>query len=92
LSEAPDSEPRSGLGLHVLARQLVLGYTEGFGAAQVAAFVAGWQAALELLSRTDVTMPSATEDLRRAIARLVTELDSATRAALEDAEDESAAT
>jgi hypothetical protein len=90
----PKRDPSAGdghdpaLGVQAIARQLVLGATEGFAAAQVAAFVAGWQAALELLARTDVTMPHGSEELRRAIAQLVADLDAATRDALEDPDEE----
>lgn len=76
--------PESNLPLQSLVRQYLLGRTEGLGASQVAAFVSGWTSALELVRRTDVMLPAASEEVRAALASLVAELERAQEVALAD--------
>jgi len=43
--------------LELLVRELLMARTEGLPAPALAAFVSGWTSVLELLRRTDLTMP-----------------------------------
>lgn len=61
-----------------------MAHGEDLPAPQVAAYLSGWSSALELVRRTDLTMPSASEDLHRAVAAVVTALDAAARSVLEE--------
>jgi hypothetical protein len=67
-----------------MIRQLVLGRTEDLDAPGVAAFVSGWCAALELVRRSDLTVPGAPPGVHATIARVVTSIDEARREALGD--------
>jgi hypothetical protein len=67
--------------------QLLLGRLDGLDAARVAAFVSGWSSALELVRRTDLTLPRAPKELEEAIAKLVSAIEAAQRAALADPDD-----
>lgn len=67
-----------------LVEQLLIGRVDGLEAAQVAAFVSGWTSALELVRRTDLTLPGAPVELTEAIAKLVSAIEAAQRAALAD--------
>jgi hypothetical protein len=44
---------------------------------QTAAFLAGWTSAIDLLRRVDVTMPDASDEIRRAVGELVRMLEAA---------------
>lgn len=70
--------------LPILVRQFLLGRTEGLAAPQVAAFISGWTSALELLRRTDLLLPGASQEMRAAMALLLDELDRAQDVALAD--------
>jgi hypothetical protein len=69
--------------LVLLVRALLLAGTEGLGAAQVAAYVSGWTAALDLVERTDLTAMG-DPDLGAAVADLVRRIRDAQRSALND--------
>ncbi len=70
--------------LVLLVRALLLAGTEGLGATQVAAYVSGWSAALDLVERTDLTAREGDPDLRSAVADLVRRIRDAQRSALND--------
>ena len=72
------------LPLDQLVEQFLTGRVDGLGAPQVAAFVSGWSSALELVRRTDLTIPEQTEEVKRAVARLVEAIERAQRTALAD--------
>lgn len=74
--------------LETLVGQLLLGRMEGLGASGVAAFLLGWSSALELLRRTDLVLPTADDEVRRALRQLVDTLERAQRAVLEDEPDD----
>jgi hypothetical protein len=59
-----------------------MGRTEGLAAPQVAAFISGWTSALELVRRTDLTLPQASLEIRAAVEDLVDELERAQTVAL----------
>jgi hypothetical protein len=67
-----------------LVAQFLLGRVDGLGAPQVAAFVSGWSSALELVRRTDLTIPSASQEVKRAVDRLVEAIERARETALAD--------
>lgn len=69
--------------LVLLVRALLLAGTEDLGASQVAAYVSGWTAALDLVERTDLTAPGDPE-LRSAVSDLVARIRDAQRSALSD--------
>jgi hypothetical protein len=64
--------------------QFLTGRVEGLRAPQVAAFVSGWTSALELVRRTDLTIPAESDAVKAAVARLVEAIESAQRTALAD--------
>ena len=70
--------------LDQLVAQFLLGRVDGLGAPQVAAFVSGWSSALELVRRTDLTIPLASQEVKRAVDRLVEEIERARETALAD--------
>jgi hypothetical protein len=74
----------SPTALDLLVAQFLLGRVDGLGAPQVAAFVSGWSSALELVRRTDLTIPSASQEVKRAVARLVEAIERARETALAD--------
>ena len=74
--------------LVLLVAALLLAGTEGLGAPQVAAFVSGWTAALDLVERTDLTAMDGDPDLRSAVAGLVRRIRDAQRSALSDDDDD----
>jgi hypothetical protein len=76
--------------LVLLVRQLLLAGSDGLSAPQLAAYIAGWTAALELVERSDITLGSAVDDpaTHEAVARLVRRIREAQRAALSDDDDE----
>jgi hypothetical protein len=71
-----------------LVEQMLLRRLEGLDARGVAAFVAGWCAALEVVRRTDITMPLASEDTLAAVAELVDSIDRARMKALADPDED----
>lgn len=70
-----------------LVETYLLERTRDLSAPQTAAFVAGWTSALELLHRTDLTLPGAPPAIVRAIATLIERISAAQVAALDDPED-----
>lgn len=70
--------------LDQLVAQFLLGRVDGLGAPQVAAFVSGWSSALELVRRTDLTIPLASQEVKRAVDRLVEAIERARETALAD--------
>jgi hypothetical protein len=76
--------------LVLLVRQLLLAGSDGLSAPQLAAYVAGWTAALELVERSDITLGSADTEpaTHEAVARLVRRIREAQHAALGDDDDE----
>ncbi|TPV94791.1 MAG: hypothetical protein B7733_13340 [Myxococcales bacterium FL481] len=70
--------------LDLLVRELLLARTEELSSPQLAAFVAGWSSALDLVARTDLTLPGASNELHQAIHRVVNEIRAAQRNALAD--------
>ncbi len=53
-------------------------------ASEVAAYLSGWSNALELVRRTDLTMPTASSELHRAMAAAVRAIEAATASVLAD--------
>lgn len=73
--------------LVLLVRQLLLAGSDGLSAQQLAAYVAGWTAALELVERTDLNSTHADPAMHAAVARLVRRIRDAQRSALGDDDD-----
>ena len=72
-----------GDDLHRLVAQSLLADGEDLPAPQIAAYLSGWSSAHELMRRTDLTMPAASDDLHRAVASVVAALDAAAKAVLD---------
>ncbi len=70
--------------LPMLVGQLLIAGSEGLAAPQLAAFVAGWSAALELVERTDLLVPGANPEFHAAMADLVRRIRDAQRSVLAD--------
>lgn len=70
--------------LVMLVQQLLLAATDDLPPAAMAAYVAGWTAALELVERTDLTMPRAEAAVHVAIAEAIARIRFAQRLALDD--------
>jgi hypothetical protein len=85
------SVPVTNATLTVPVAQLVSQYLEGrvdgLPATGVASFVLGWTSALELVRRTDVTLPDAPDNVREGIAQLCAAIEQATQAVLADPDD-----
>ena len=58
-------------GPEMLVRELLMARTEELPPAQLAAFVAGWASALELVGRSDLLVPDADPLVARALVDLV---------------------
>lgn len=82
----PSPEPNLA-PLSLLVRELLLGRVEGLTAPQLAAFVLGWGSMLELLRRTDLTLPDASQEVHDAIAEIVAEVERAQADVLDDPAD-----
>lgn len=67
----------------LLVRELLLARTEGLEPRQLAAFVSGWTSALELLARTDLTLPDAEAGIRDAVAEVIGRIEHAQRNVLD---------
>lgn len=78
------SQELRGAALRRLVSQSLMAHGEDLPAPQVAAYISGWTNALQLVRRTDLTMPSASDDLHRAVAAVVTALDAAARSVLDE--------
>ncbi|MBV1857745.1 MAG: hypothetical protein KUG77_04975 [Nannocystaceae bacterium] len=70
--------------LNRLVSQSLMAHGEELPAPQVAAYLSGWSSALELVRRTDLTMPTASPELHRAMASVVAALDAAARSVLDE--------
>lgn len=81
--------PLPSIELRRLVQQVVLGRVADLDAASTAAFVRGWASALDLVRRTDLTLPGASAQTASVVVGVVDLLEAARRRALED-EDESA--
>lgn len=67
-----------------LVRELLLARTEDLSPPQLAAFVAGWTSVLDLVDRTDLTLPHAPGELHGAVHEIVGEIKAAQRRVLDD--------
>ena len=67
-----------------LVSQSLMAHGEELPAPQVAAYLSGWSSALDLVRRTDLTMPTASAELHRAMAAVVAALDAAARSVLDE--------
>jgi hypothetical protein len=67
-----------------LVAQFLEGRVDGLPASKVAAFVLGWTSALELVRRTDITLPDAPDNVRQGIDLVCAVVEQATRAVLAD--------
>ncbi len=74
--------------LVLLVRQLLIAGSEGLSAKQVAAYVSGWSAALDLVERTDLIATDADPAVRAAVADLIRRIREAQRGALDDDDDD----
>jgi hypothetical protein len=77
--------------LVLLVRQLLFAGSDGLSAPQLAAYIAGWTAALELVERADrLSTTHADPALRVAITQIVGRIREAQRVALGGDDDEDA--
>lgn len=86
-SSTPVTTPTLTVPVAQLVSQYLEGRLDGLPAAGVASFVLGWTSALELVRRTDVTLPDAPDNVRQGIAQLCAAIEQATKAVLADPED-----
>jgi hypothetical protein len=70
-----------------LVEQILVARVDGLQGPQVAAFVSGWSSALEVIRRTDLLLPSASPEVRRAIADMVAAIEHAQSIVLADPDD-----
>lgn len=70
--------------LMMLVQQLLLAATDDLPPTAVAAYVAGWTAALDLVERTDLTLPQADAAVHAAIAEAIGRIRFAQQLALDD--------
>jgi hypothetical protein len=83
--DAPEvSGPTLAIPIARLVAQYLVGRVDGLPAPQVAAFVSGWTSALELVRRTELTLPDAPDVTREEIARLCGAIEQAQRTVLAD--------
>lgn len=73
--------------LELLVKELLLARTEGLEPARLAAFVDGWSSLLELIGRTDLTVPGAPEEVQNSIAELVAAIRHAQSRVLDEGSD-----
>jgi hypothetical protein len=57
--------------LDLLVRELLLARTEGLDGPRLAAFVDGWSSLLDLVRRTDLLLPQASQEVAQAVSELV---------------------
>lgn len=74
------------INLVQLVTQYLEARTDGLPAASVAAFVSGWSSALDVVRRSQVSVPNASADVHGTIQQLVDAIEQAQRAALEEPE------
>ena len=70
--------------LDTLVQELLLERTEGLSGAQLAAFVDGWSSLLDLIRRTQLTLPGADPSVHEAVAEIVTNIRAAQARVLDD--------
>lgn len=70
--------------LVALVRQQLLAGTDGLASRELAAYVAGWGAALDLIERTDLTVPASEPELHATVAEIVRRVRVAQHLALGD--------
>jgi hypothetical protein len=70
--------------LRRLVREHLLERSEGLPPASLAAFIAGWGSALQLLRRSHAALPWVSPQEQRAIGELLDAVEAATEAELED--------
>ena len=75
---------RPAVGLHDLVQLLLLERSEKYDASHMAAYVDGWSAALELLRRTELILPSAPPDVAALFAECVEQVRAAQYETLAD--------
>jgi len=73
--------------LELLVRELLMARTEGLPAPALAAFVSGWTSVLELLRRTDLTMPGEDPGVVAALGRVIDRVEQAQRDVLQRGDD-----
>lgn len=78
----PFTTPTLTVPVAQLVSQYLTGRVDGLPAAGVASFVLGWTSALELVRRTDLTLPDAPDIVREGIAQLCAAIEQATQAVL----------
>lgn len=83
---APSSWKSSSPALRRLVRQHLLERSEGLPPASLAAFIAGWGSALELLRRSHAELPWVSPQDHRSIGELLDAVEQAARAELDDDE------
>lgn len=70
--------------LERLVQQLLLARTEGLGPRELAAFVDGWSSMLELVGRSDLSLPDAAPELRAGLCDVVAAIRRAQARVLDD--------
>ena len=80
----PVTSPTLTVPVAQLVSQYLEGRVDGLPATGVASFVLGWTSALELVRRTDLTLPDAPDNVREGIAQLCAAIEQATQAVLAD--------
>lgn len=70
--------------LRRLVHQMLLVRSDDLDAVSTAAFIRGWSSAMEVVQRTDLTVPSASEAVRTTIDQIVETIDAARRRVLDD--------
>lgn len=74
----------SSPALRRLIREHLLERSDGMPPASLAAFIAGWSSALELLRRSDAIRPWVTPELHRWVGTLLDAIEAASAAELAD--------
>ncbi len=80
----PTSSKSSSPALRRLVREHLLERSEGMPPASLAAFIAGWGSALQLLRRSHVELPWVSTREQQWIGDLIDTVEEASRAELED--------
>ncbi|MCA9650437.1 MAG: hypothetical protein H6712_25240 [Myxococcales bacterium] len=78
---SPDS---SSAALRRLVREHLLERSEGMSPASLAAFIAGWGSALDLLRRSEAELPWVSPERHRWIVELIDAVEEASRVELDD--------
>lgn len=83
---APSSWKSSSPALRRLVREHLLERSEGLPPASLAAFIAGWGSALQLLRRSHAELPWVSPQEQRSIGELLDAVEDASQAELDDDE------